>query len=57
MPVSVTEKEMLLIQKATVYDLARILKKEPKKTYSVEEMDQIFDAYIDGAESAVKGGH
>ena len=54
---SVTEKEMLLIQKATVYDLARILKKEPKKTYSVEEMDQIFDAYIDGAESAVKGGH
>ena len=51
-----TEKETLVVQKATVYDLARILKKEPKKSYSVEELDQIFDAYIAGAESAVSGG-
>lgn len=45
-----TEKEMLVIQKATVYDLKRIIKAEPDKTYTTEELEKIFDAYIAGAE-------
>ncbi|MCI8922360.1 MAG: hypothetical protein HFE88_11045 [Acutalibacter sp.] len=45
-----TEKEVLLIQKATMYDLKRILEQDPDKTYSVEELKALIDAYISGAE-------
>lgn len=46
-----TEKEVVLIQKATVYDLLKILKKgEPGKAYTVEELETLMDAYIEGEE-------
>lgn len=46
-----TEKEVIIIQKATVYDLLKILKsKNPDKTYTLEELEKIMDAYIEGAE-------
>ena len=45
-----TEKEVLLIQKATMYDLKRILEQDQDKTYSVEELKALIDAYISGAE-------
>lgn len=46
-----TEKETLMIQKATVYDLQKILEKSEKgKTYTVEEIKELMDAYIKGAE-------
>ena len=45
-----TEKEVLLSQKATMYDLKRILEQDPDKTYSVEERKALIDAYISGAE-------
>lgn len=46
-----TEKEMVIIQKATVYDLLKILKnKDPEKTYTLEELEKLMDAYIEGAE-------
>ncbi len=46
-----TEKETLMIQKATVYDLQRILDKgESGKTYTAEEIKELMDAYIKGAE-------
>ncbi len=45
-----TEKEVVLVQKATVYDLMRIIKENPDKTYTVEELEKLFDAYITGAE-------
>ena len=45
-----TEKEVLLIQKATMYDLKRILEQDPEKTYTVEELKALIDAYISGAE-------
>ncbi len=45
-----TEKEVLLIQKATMYDLKRILEQDPDKTYTVEELKALIDAYISGAE-------
>lgn len=45
-----TEKEVVLIQKATVYDLMRIIEENPDKTYTREELKKLFDAYITGAE-------
>ncbi len=44
-----TEKERSDVQKAMAYDLLRILKENPEKTYTVEEMEKIIDAYITGA--------
>lgn len=38
-----------LIQKAVVYDLMRILREHPDKTYTLEELQKITDAYIAGA--------
>ncbi len=45
-----SEKEILMVQKATVYDLMRILEQNPGKTYTVEELRQLIDAYIQGME-------
>lgn len=45
-----TEKEVLLIQKATMYDLKRMLEQNPDKTYTVEELKALIDGYISGAE-------
>ena len=44
------EKEIVIVQKATMYDLKRILEQEPDKTYTVEEPKQLIDAYIQGVE-------
>ena len=44
------EKEVVLIQKATIYDLMRIIRENPDKTYTQEELEKLFDAYITGAE-------
>ncbi len=45
-----TEKETLMIQKATVYDLQKIIEKEKKETYTPEEIKALMDAYIAGAQ-------
>ncbi len=45
------EKEMLMVQKATVYDLIRIINENPGKTYTVEELEQLLHAYIKGVET------
>ncbi len=45
-----TEKEIMIIQNATIYDLQRILEKEPEKSYTVEELKALLNAYITGAE-------
>ena len=45
-----SEKEIVIIQKATVYDLKRIIEAEPDKTYTAEELKKILDAYISGVE-------
>lgn len=45
-----TEKEMVLANKAMAYDLLRVLKADPDKTYTVEELEKLIDAYIQGAE-------
>ena len=41
-----TEKEIVMLQKATVYDIRRILEENPDKTYTLEELQQILDAYV-----------
>lgn len=45
-----SEKEIVMIQKATMYDLKRIIEADPSKTYSVEELKTIIDSYITGVE-------
>lgn len=47
-----TEKEVLIIQKATIYDLQKMLEKsEDGKTYTVQEIKDLMDAYIQGVEA------
>ncbi|MDE6280209.1 MAG: hypothetical protein K2M15_00180 [Oscillospiraceae bacterium] len=45
-----TEKEVLIVQKATVYDLMRIFNENPEKSYTVKELEQLLHAYIQGVE-------
>ena len=44
-----TEKEILMVQKATIYDLIKILETDAEKTYTVEELKKLLDSYIAGA--------
>ena len=46
-----TEKEMAMIQKATIYDLVLILKNGSKDSYTVEELNDILETYVKGIES------
>jgi len=46
-----SEKEISIIQKATIYDLQKILDSgDAEKTYTIEEIKKIMDAYISGTE-------
>ena len=45
-----TENERKDVQKAMAYDLLRILKQNPEKTYTAEELEKLIDAYITGAQ-------
>ena len=44
-----SEKEILIVQKATAYDLKCIFQKNPDKTYTVQELNDIIDAYVAGS--------
>ena len=39
-----------MIQKATVYDLQKIIEQGEKETYTTEEIKELMDAYILGAQ-------
>lgn len=43
-----TENERKDVQKAMAYDLLKIFKKNPEKTYTCEELEELIDAYISG---------
>ena len=43
-----TENERKDVQKAMAYDLLRLLKEAPGKTYTYEELERLIDAYISG---------
>ena len=44
------EKEIAIIQKAAMFDLIQIIKKQPDKTYTAAEPEALIVAYITGAE-------
>ena len=44
------EKEIAIIQKAAMFDLIQIIKKQPDKTYTAAELEALIVAYITGAE-------
>jgi len=43
------ETEIKNIPKAMAYDLNRIFKQGPDKTYTAAELEKIIDAYITGS--------
>ena len=45
-----SEKELVMYQKATVLDLLQIFKKEPDRSYSPEELEELMMAYVKGLE-------
>ena len=45
-----SEKEIVIIQKATIYDIINIIEEKPEKTYTKEKIKRILKAYIAGAE-------
>ena len=45
-----TEQEILIIQKAAMYDLMPLFEQDPGKSYTVEEVKKIIDAYVAGSE-------
>ena len=47
-----TEKEILMFQKSTVYDLIQIIEKNPNKTYTKEELKELLAAYVKGLEQS-----
>lgn len=48
-----SKEEIAVVRKATVYDLQKILDKGEKgKTYTVEEIKELMDAYVTGADQS-----
>ena len=46
-----SKEEIAIVRKATVYDLQKLLDKGEKgKTYTVEEIKELMDAYVTGAD-------
>ena len=45
-----SEKVILVAQKAAIVDLIQIIKQQPDKTYTVDELEALIVAYIKGAE-------
>ena len=45
-----SEKELVMYQKATVLDLIQILKKDPDRSYTLEELEALMMAYVQGLE-------
>lgn len=46
------EKEIIMFQKSTVYDLLQIIKKNPDKTYTAAELEELLAAYVKGLEQS-----
>ena len=45
-----TEKEITIVTKAVVFDLLQIFKHDENKTYTVQEINAILEAYAKKAE-------
>lgn len=47
-----TEKEILMFQKATVYDVLQLIGRDPDKTYTTAELEDLLTAYVKGLEQS-----
>lgn len=47
-----TEKEIIMFQKAAMFDLLQIVKQNPEKSYTPEEIEALIVAYFKGAEAS-----
>lgn len=45
-----TDKKIIMFQKAAVYDLLQLIGNDPGKTYTVEELRELMEEYINGQE-------
>ena len=45
-----SEKELIMYQKSTIYDIIRIIKNDPDKTYTTTELEALLNAYVEGLE-------
>ncbi len=45
-----TEKEIIMFQKSTVYDILQLIKKNPDKTYTADELEELLTSYVKGLE-------
>ena len=43
-----TEREIIMFQKSTVYDLLQLIKKDPNKTYTTDELEEMWTAFVNG---------
>lgn len=48
MPLS--EKELIMYQKSTAFDLIGLIKSQPEKAYTADELEELIRAYIKGLE-------
>lgn len=39
-----------MFQKSTVYDLLQLIKKDPNKTYTTDQLEELLTAYVKGLE-------
>lgn len=45
-----SEKELVMYQKATIYDVIRLIKREPDRTYTADELEALLNTYAEGLE-------
>ena len=48
-----TDKEIIMFQKSTVYDLLQLIKKGPNKTYTATELEELLTTYAKGLEQSI----
>ncbi len=45
-----SEKELIMYQKSTIYDIIRLIKKDPDKSYTADELEAMLNVYAEGLE-------
>ena len=45
-----SEKELIMYQKSTIYDVIKLIKREPDWTYTAAELEALLNAYVEGLE-------
>ena len=45
-----SKEEIAVVRKATVYDLQKIFEKSEKESFTAEEIKELMDAYVSGAD-------